>query len=135
MKSRLLLSLSLALTAGLALAATPVGTWTGKITITKMPVLPAGAPPQQKAMAQQFVAAMSKMRLMLNLKSDKTYVMTMVGGPTQPPHTGKWSQKGNVITTTSATEKGPPQNLTLSADGKTMTLIAPGNQGKVVFTR
>lgn len=135
-KSRVLFVGGLTLAASLALAASPVGSWTGKV-IAKMPPIPATATPQQKAMMQQGMAMAAKIRIMLNLKADKTFTVTVGGlpnGAPQKPESGKWSQKGNIVTTTS-TKMGKAQSLMLSADGKTMTLDTPGGQGKVVFTR
>ena len=142
---RLSLSLGLAFAASLALAATPVGKWTGRISM-KAPSIPANANPQQKAFVQQMVAQLAKARVLMTLKADKTFVMTVTGMPmaaSQKPQMGKWSQKGNVVmlTSTAPAMAGRPkpkpstQKATLSADGKTMTLVAPNDQGKVVFTR
>ena len=136
--SRLPLALGLALAAPLALAASPVGSWTGKIT-AKMPPMPANMPAQQKAMMAQVMGQMAKVRIMLNLKADKTFTVATMGMPQAPQkkETGKWSQKGNVVTMTDANAKmgAKSQDFMLSPDGKTMTLALPGGRGKVVFTR
>lgn len=136
--SRFFLAVGLALAAGAASAASPVGSWTGKFTLQGMPPLPSNLPPQQKAMIQQSMAMATKIRLKLTVKADKTFSIKYMGTPNsekQPPHNGTWSQKGNVVTTVSKTVQGPPQQLVLSPDGKTMTLVLPNNRGKLVFTR
>ena len=135
--SRLPLALGLVLAAPFALAASPVGHWTGKISIV-MPPIPANAPAQQKAMMQKVVAQMAAARIILDVKADKTYTVTTTGLPMQQAgkkETGKWSQKGNSVTMTDTKKGGQAQNLILTPDGKTMTLAMPNGQGKVVFTR
>lgn len=135
--SRVSLALGLALAAPLALAASPVGHWTGKMTI-KMPTLPPSANPQQKAMMQKVMSQMAQARIMLDLKANKTFTVSMSGMPQAAgakTESGTWSQKGNVVTTNQAKPGSKPQSMNLSPDGKTMTLTIPGGQGKVVFTK
>ena len=134
--SRVSLALGLALAAPLALAANPVGHWTGKMMI-KMPPVPANAPAQQKAMMQKIMTQMASARIMLDLKPNKTFTVSMNGMPQAGAKTesGNWSQKGNVVTTTQSKPGSKPQSMTLSPDGKKMILVIPGGQGSVVFTK
>ena len=135
--SRVSLALALVAAAPFALAANPVGKWTGKMMI-KMPTLPPSANPQQKAMMEKVMSQMSQARITLDLKANKTFTVSMTGMPQAQgakTETGMWSQKGNVVTTTQAKAGSKPQSMTLSPDGKTLTLTIPNGQGKVVFTK
>ena len=95
---------------------------------------------QQKAMVEQQLGTVRNIVLLLDLKSNKTYTLKVTGAPQQPKgdqgDNGSWTQSGNTITFKSAknkTEKA--QTIKVAPNGKSMTLIAPGGQGKVVFTR
>lgn len=129
--------LGLAFVSALAAAASPVGTWKGKLQIS-LPKLPANASPQQKEMMTKAAAMLSKASFTLVVKADKSFVFTsaaMPGGKAQT-ESGKWSQAGAVVTFVSAKKTAEPaQKLTLSANGKTMTQDLPGGRGKVIFTK
>lgn len=120
-----------------ALAASPVGTWKGKIDLSgvKMPT-PQNA--EQKAQMDKGLAMLRALNFTLNLKQDKTYVVTITNQPKgekpQPPQTGKWSQSGNKITMNG--KSGNSQTATLSANGKTLTVVPPNSNGmKLVFRK
>ena len=143
MKSRLPLVISAVLAVSLASAATPVGTWKGKIVMNmaSMPGMPANVSPQQKAaMMKQLSTQLAQMHITLSFKADHTYTAQISGSPMAAANktsTGKWSQTGNTVTTMSndPRTKGRSQAIMLSSDGKTMTAAAPNGLGKVVFTR
>jgi len=122
-----------------------VGKWKGKIQFT-LPKLPPNLTPQQRQMIDQQLAQVRKMTLNLNLQQGGKYSMLVTGGPAGMKNntdTGTWSQSGNTVTIKSAKKSqnpqaNKPQNLTLAANGRTMTLIMPpgmGMNGKVTFTR
>ncbi|RYH14653.1 MAG: hypothetical protein EON57_00035 [Alphaproteobacteria bacterium] len=129
--------MSLSLVASLALAASPVGKWSGKITV-KLPPMPANTPPQQKAMVTQMMGQLAKSKILANFKKDGTFTMNATGMPGPKPNdttAGKWTQKGNAVTLTDTKNPGRPQTFIMSPNGKTMSLTMPGGRGKVVFTR
>lgn len=134
---RVVSAVGLSLAASLALAATPVGNWTGKISV-KVPAMPPNTPPQQKAMVTKMMSQLAAAKILANFKKDGTFTVNTSGMPGPKPSdksNGKWTQKGNAITLTDAKNPGRPQVFTLSPNGKTMSLTMPGGQGKVVFTR
>jgi hypothetical protein len=134
---RVLSAVSLSLVASMALAATPVGKWSGKITM-KLPPMPANVPPQQKAMVTKMMGQLAKAKILATFKKDGTFVMNASGMPGPKPSdttSGKWTQKGNAVTMTDTKNPNRPQTFTMSANGKMMSLAMPGGQGKVVFTR
>lgn len=127
----------IALSAAAFAAPTPVGTWSGKIDF-KFPPLPANATAQQKQQMTMAKTMISKMKFILSVKADKTCSFTFTNPRTGKPMTqgGKWSQKGNVVTFVNSKGKDAnPMTATLSANGKSMTAVAPQNQGKIVFTK
>ena len=134
---RVVCAVSLSLAASLALAATPVGNWSGKITV-KLPPMPANTPPQQKAMVTKMMGQLAAAKILANFKKDGTFTVNTSGMPEPKPTdttTGKWTQKGNAVTITDNKQPGRPQTFTMSPNGKTMSLSMPGGQGKIVFTR
>lgn len=134
---RLAFVLGLSLAAAVALAASPVGTWKGKIVV-KVPPMPANVNPQQKAMMTQMLGQIAKAKIVANLKKDGTFTVKTSGMPGPKPSdttNGKWTQKGNTVTMTESKPGEKPQNFILSPNGKTMTLALPGGQGQVIFTR
>lgn len=141
--SRASLAIGLCLAAPFALAASPLGTWKGKVTVNMaaMPGMPANMTPQQKAQAMKMIqTATEKMRILITFKPNHTYTSSVTGAPMAQANassTGKWTQKGNTIMATSndPRAKGRTNNMTISANGKTMTAMAPNGFGKVVFTR
>ncbi len=137
MKLRPAFLLAASLAAAVASAANPVGTWTGKFLI-KMPPVPASATPQQKQMMTKMMAQVKAGRITMSLKANKTYTAKITGMPMVPNggnETGTWSQTGNAVTIKDNKRPNNPQKLTMSADGKKMTLLLPNGQGSVVFTR
>jgi hypothetical protein len=129
-----------------AIAQSPVGTWKGKLNM-KMPPMPAGMDPKMKAMVEQQMGQLKKMVVNLNMKKDNTYVITTTGGPQMAGNDedkGTWKQSGKTVTITSTKKRKnmgeqKPQAMTLSNDGKTMTLTLKGpggaSQGAVTFTK
>jgi hypothetical protein len=93
---------------------------------------------------------MKKMSFNLTMKADKTYTISVEGLPqaqssSNSKDSGNWSQSGKTITlkSTKKENKGPngdkPQTLTLSADGKTLSMAIPtgpgGPGGAIVFKK
>lgn len=130
-----------AVIAGVALAtasfaASVVGTWHGHFDLSQFKA-PAGMDPHQ---VQQSRDMMSKVKITLTFKGDKTYSTTFVGLPgSNAPHNGTWTQAGNAVTTkpSKAPQRGPSTlTFTLSRDGKSLTASPQGSGGvRVVFTR
>lgn len=120
-----------------ALAASPVGEWQGKLVIdrTKMPKVNAE---QKKAMDKQF-ATMEKIRFSFSFKAGGAYTSRATFVPGTPDQTagGSWTQNGSVVAVTVKTLNGKPapkgvdmtQKMTLSADGKTLTLVPVNSRG------
>ncbi|CAN5611442.1 hypothetical protein BH11ARM2_BH11ARM2_32460 [soil metagenome] len=121
--------------AAFAAAPTPVGSWTGKIGL---PGLPANATAQQKQQMQMAMAMVTKFKFTLNVKADKTCLITIANPQTNKPttQTGKWSQAGNKVTFVNSKGKDAhPMTAFLSANGKTMTAQVPQGKGSLVFTK
>ena len=129
-----------------AIAQSPVGAWKGKLNI-KMPPMPANADPQMKAMMEKGMAAARNMTINLTMKKDNTYTLTTTGAPAEAKgkqdDNGTWKISGKTVTVVSKKKNGmgnqKPQTMTLSADGKTMTMPLPGrggsSQGSLVFKK
>jgi hypothetical protein len=128
-----------------AFAQNPVGAWKGKITVDRS-ALPKVDPQQQK-MVDQALTQVEKMVIKLNMKSNKTFTMVVppfMGNPGVNAE-GTWSQKGSTITmvTKKANGQAPksgekPQPMTITADGKKMTMTPPSSgmgKTKITFTR
>jgi hypothetical protein len=145
MSKRLFFAVPLIL-ASLAMAADPAGTYSGKILIDKSKMPKAPNPEQQKQMDAMF-AKIGLMKINLVMKSNKTFTISMEGGPLPKKNDaqGTWSQKGDTVTMKTTKQDGKDvsgangqvQNLTLSKDGRTLTLDAAGMgaPGKIVFTK
>jgi hypothetical protein len=118
-----------------ALAQSPVGTWKGKLDVSQAKAT-TESEKQQLSMVKSFAAGIS---FKLSFKKDKTYSMTMTGGPAgAPAQAGKWTQSGRTIMVTG--DKGKPQKMTISANGKMLTMLPPaddkGPKGiKLVFKK
>jgi len=121
-----------------AFAQSPVGSWKGKIKMDASTMPKAQNAQQQEAM-NKAMAQLSSMTLMLTMKGDKTYTVSVPGMMGQPAHKseGKWSQKGNQITMTTVKNDGKPatanktQTMTIDAGGKKMTMKVPNGPGNV----
>lgn len=146
MKRSLFLAVGLTVSA-IASAASPVGSYVGRVQMT-MPKLPANIPADRRAMAEKMISTIRNMKIQLKVNADKTYTVVSPGnpmaGPGAKPQTskGKWSLSGNTMTMTSADARVPAgqksQKATLSADGRTLTLVPQAAQGqkvRVVFTK
>lgn len=133
--SRLVLVLAVcALSLG-AFAQSVAGKWKGKIDMSAVKA----TTDTQKQQLQMMKQAFEKCYFNLEMKGDKTYAIEMGGFPGQKPtnEKGKWSQSGRTITVKG---KKDTQKMTVSADGKTMTMVPPAQQGmpkglKIVFKR
>ncbi len=72
--------------------------------------------------------------MLLTIQSDHTYTMHTVGVPGAPNEKGTWSQKGNIVTLVNAKTGEKPQ-LTMGANGKTMSIVYPNGLGRITFSR
>lgn len=127
-----------------AVAASPVGSWVGKIVIDKMPPMPPNATAQQKQQVQGMLDQLKKVRINMSIKANKTFAVkapSMFGQPATNAE-GTWKQTGSTITLTTTKENGKPaagtkakpQDFTLSKDGKTISMSGMGG-GKLIFTK
>ena len=118
MKCRLLLSLALASAAVASFGQSATGHWIGHVDFSGFKAKDA----QQQKMIAQMKPMLAKMHADLTLKANHTYSVVISGGPgnQKESHTGKWSQSGRTVTVTD--EKGKPQKMTVSADGRRMEL-------------
>ncbi|HRI43556.1 MAG TPA: lipocalin family protein [Fimbriimonadaceae bacterium] len=131
-----------------AMAQDVSGAWKGKISMDTSKI-PAPKDEQGKKMLEQVKTMLGKMKITLNLNSNKTYAMKATGLPNSMKDQvseGTWKQSGKSITLTPTKENGKkptgesakPVTLTLSADGKKMSMAVPGAAGmggSLVFTR
>lgn len=126
------------------LAASPVGSWAGRLVIDNMPKLPANATPEQKKQIQTMLDQVKKYRISLVIKSNKSFNVSAPAMGPMPAQTaeGTWTQIGTKLTLKTTKENGKPatgpnakpQDFTYSADGKTITSTKMG-MGKIIFTR
>lgn len=146
-----------------------VGKWNGSIQAPKIdeskildPSKIKDEKKKQEATMMRMMAQQMKMlasvRMNLTMNSNNTFTIVtppmQAGGQTMPASTstGTWSVKGNQVTFTTkksnntevkAGTQGSVQTMTLSADGKTMTLVPPmpanapaqARQVRVVFRK
>jgi hypothetical protein len=132
----------------MALAQNVTGAWKGKVSVD-FSKFPAPKDDNGKKMIAQAKDMISKMSITLNLNANKTYEVVAAGLPgaekTQTSE-GTWKQSGTSLTLTATKENGKkptgnnakPQTLTVSADGKKMTMKFPGGEsmgGAIIFTR
>lgn len=120
-----------------AFAQNVVGSWNGKIDMSQYKPKDAN----EKKMVDQMKTFMTSMKIKLTLKADHTYLFEGTGGPANSKpqiEKGKWSQSGRTVT--AIDPKGKKQNMTVSADGRTMVAV-PGPEDhapkgmRFVFTR
>jgi len=121
-----------------AMAAGVVGTWKGTIHV-QFPPLPSSATPQQKQQVEMVKKMMAQMKIVVNFKANKSYHLTATGGPAKSDQTedGRWALAGKTLTMWNSKPKNAQdkeQKLTLSADGKTLTMLPPSGGMKVVVT-
>lgn len=127
-----------------SLAASPVGTWSGRLVFNQMPTIPPNATPEQKKQMQAMLNQIKNYRITLVIKSNKTFNVSAPALAMMPAQNaeGTWSVAGTKLTLKSTKENGKPvtgaqakpQTLDFSADGKTISSTMQ-NQGKIVFTR
>ena len=138
-----LLAALIVLSIGVSALASPnvTGKWKGKLHIS-LPALPPNLTAEQKQAVAAQMAKVKAATIILNLKGDKTYTASAQGMPgTDQTDTGTWTISGNTLTMTSTKKKkkpgmDKPQKLTISSDGKTITLPIPGGaNNKAVFNR
>jgi hypothetical protein len=127
--------------AGSAFAGTNVvGSWKGKLKFDLSKV-----PAEQKQMAQQKIAMLSKMTFGLTLVKNGKFTMQISGFPTQPggktppPQTGSWSIKGGQLSlipdAPNAQMKPPPQVFIVSKDGKSFSASQGNGSAVITFSR
>jgi hypothetical protein len=146
--SRFLVLGALVATFAFALAQNVTGAWKGRIDID-MSKLPAAKNEEGKKMMEQVKTMLGKMKITLTLNANKTYSMKATGLPNamkDQTSEGTWKQRGKSVTLTPTKENGKkptgesakPVTLTVSADGKKMSMAVPGGAGmggSLVFTR
>ena len=116
-------------------AAGPAGAWTGRF-LPKTPVLPAGAPPAQKAKLAAELKMVQTGRMHLAMKPNGTYTMHIVGLPMlgKPDSTGTWRQSGAFVEMVQTGAPAGARPLRLAYTQKKMTLqLGPGTRFE--FTR
>lgn len=145
MRLKMLICATLA-TVAVAFAANAAGTYSGKIVLDKSK-LPKGQNAEQQKMINDSLAKVAQMKINLSLKANKTFTITMSGGPMPKASNaeGTWTQSGNKVTMKTTKQdgksvsgqQGETQNLTLSGDGKTLTLdgASMGMPGKLIFSK
>jgi hypothetical protein len=125
-----------------ASAQSAAGTWKGKLHLDAAAMK--AKDPKAQQMMQSVMAMVKNMTFALQVNKNNTWKMDIVGAPQQagktPSETGTWSQAGSKVTmkTNKKAAKSDTQTLTMSKDGKTMTLTAPkgaGPGGAIVFKR
>lgn len=127
-----------------SIAASPVGSWSGRLVFNQMPTIPPNATPEQKKQMQAMLDQLKNYRITLVIKSNKTFTVSAPALAMMPAQNaeGTWSLSGNKLTLKTTKENGKPvdgakakpQPLDFSPDGKTIS--APmQSQGKIVFTR
>ncbi len=116
-----------------------LGKWNGHVTIDTKKILsqmPATMDAKAKANVVEMMKKTSKMLILLNLKANNTYTVDVSGAPGgQKPEQdgGTWTLSGSTLSLKG--KKGNPQAATVAKDGKSITIVAPGGQGTVVFKR
>lgn len=146
---RLTLVASIAVLGALACGQSVTGQWKGKLIIDDATMA------KVKKMGQKVyegaVKSVKDMKFTLTFNSAKTFKIQIAGGMGQmgPQNAeGTWKQKGSAITLhitkqngKAPTGKNPDQTMTVSKDGKTLTMVPSGGgmpgqtPPKVVFTR
>jgi len=143
--------------ASVSMAQNVTGLWKGKMDLDMSALPKTQNADQQKQMMEMVKKMMGNMTMKLTLNANKTFSMVVTGLPTNPQTQqkvkdqtakGTWSMTGNKLTlkVTEANGEKPkadnnkPQVLTVSKDGKSMTLVpnTPGasmGKSKIVFTR
>jgi len=99
----------------------PVGNWSGRMDVSQ-------AKPKNAKEMNRIDEARKKLgsiSFKLLMRSDKTFTVTIAsaGSVKRVTQDGKWSQSGRTITVTDKT--GQPRNMTISANGKQMTMAPP----------
>lgn len=147
-------AMSLLMVSGAALAQNVTGLWKGSLVVdtSKLPK------PKDEAQKKQMDAAMAMVRgikVSLDMKANKTFVMKVTGLPQMTGADGKktpegqtaegtWTQSGNKLTlkvtkSNGAAPKGenPPQQVLILEGGKKLELTPTGGGmgGKVIFVR
>lgn len=92
-------------------APNPAGSWTGHVKVDTK-----GMNPQMIASAQKAAAAV----ISLTLKADHTFALSATGQA--KVQTGKWAVSGSTVTITASV--GHAQKFMLSANGKSLSLVA-----------
>lgn len=138
---KLALLLAAAMVCTAAFAQSPVGSWKGKVKID-MSAMPKVTDPKQKEMMDKMLAQVQAMTITMNVKANKTFVVTIPAAMGQPGQTseGTWTQAGNVVTVTTTKRNGKaapdkkPQKMTIQHGGKVMIMNAGDGPQKATIT-
>lgn len=128
--------------ASYGLAANVVGVWNGKIQFDMAKIMK-NAKPDQKQLIQKGLAGAKKVKIVLTLKADRSFITTVTGSMAgqNTSSEGKWMQSGKTVTLTTTKRAGKPvgktqsQVLSVAPNGKMMFMPLPGGNGKIVFSR
>jgi hypothetical protein len=112
------------------LAASVLGIWHGHTDLSHFKIS-AG---QNPTYAKQAVDELKTWKIVLNLKADKTYVVTTTRSSKKPRvATGPWAFKGKSVL---ITFHKTVDTLAVSSDGKSMVMTPSGEHGlRIVFSR
>lgn len=153
---KMLAAVAALMIASLSMAQNVTGLWKGKMDLDMSALPKTQNADQQKQMLEMVKKMMGNMTMKLTLNANKSFSMVVTGLPANPQTQqkpkdqtakGTWSLAGNKLTlkVTEANGEKPkgdnkPQVLTVSKDGKMMTLVpnTPGasmGKSKIVFTR
>ena len=119
-------------------APTPVGKWNGNIDASGIK-LPTPKTDAEKQQMKTGLAMLTKIKILLVFKADKTYTATMTNPNGQTSNNnGTWTQEGMTIKTKG--KNGNSTSMTLSADGRRMTATPPAGPGapaglKIILTK
>lgn len=123
------------------------GKWTGRTIFDEKAILAQAKDAKQKEQIKAGLKQAASFRFALVFKANKTFVLTTppTGAMGSRTVEGSWSVKGATVTMTTLKKDGKavdkalqkPQPLTLSKDGKTMTMTnaTPLGTVRVVFSR
>lgn len=119
--------------------ATPVGNWVGRIKFD-MSQLPSSVTLKQR---DEIKKRMNVVAINLSVRENRTWTLKVPAGVQGKAENaeGTWQQNGSKITIVTTKENGKkptgkdakPQTMTLSADGKKMTLVLPKSEGGVTI--
>jgi len=146
MKKFLIVSTAAMALAVSAFSQSAAGSWKGHLQLDASK-MPKAQNAQQQAMMTKVMTTLQKLVFTLNMRPNKTFTINvppMGAGQTAHSAEGTWTQTGRKVTMVATKNDGKaatgndkkPQTMTISADGKMMTLVpTTASGGKIVFKR